>query len=293
MENTDRRIVKSKLKEIQAKTMEMFRQQKAGRKLFGERKEIWINGKVHRMMCYGIQNKNVPVYFDIHGGGFTWGTIEDGDLFCQELHDRLGFQVYSLDYPLVPDAEYPEPLMWVYETIDYMRRNSELYGFDADQILVGGRSAGGNLAAALSLLAKEKGDFQFLCQVLDHPWLDLCEIIPEEERYLGEGALGSDVMKGLALGYADEEQQKDIYCSPLNADVGQLKGLPPAVIQVCELDSLRVEGERYAEKLEFAGNQVKIRCVPGVLHGFTEEDSGNGEEGRRWLIEKIAERMKL
>ena len=291
--NMTRDMVKAQLAQIRPQMLAMFASQREGMVIYGERMELPLESGTRQMMHYTSGREKAPVYIDIHGGGYTWGEITDGDHFCREISEAFGWEAYSLDYPLTPDEEYPFQLHWVYETILYMRSHADQFHIDPDRMVIGGRSAGGNMAAALCLYAKEQGDFQFALQILDHPWLDLCGIIgwSEEDRYLGEGALGAEVMTGLAWGYADLAQLGDKLVSPLAASTEELKGLPPAIIQTCELDSLRPEGDLYAEHLKEAGVPVAHHCMEGAVHGFTESDTPLGLEGRAWIIEQMRKMM--
>ena len=287
----DRNTVKAQLAAIRPQMMAMFADQRKDIAVCGEEMELTLEDGRRQMLHYSSGKEKAPVYIDVHGGGFTWGTIADGDHFCREVSHTFGWETYAVDYPLTPDAEYPAQLNGVYETICYMRDHAAQFHIDPDCMIIGGRSAGANLAAALCLLAKAKGEFQFAAQVLDHPWLDLCGLIgwSADERYLGEGALTQEVMTGLALGYADLLQLGEVFCSPLAASKEQLTSLPPAVIQTCELDSLRPEGELYARQLEEAGVMVRYHCMEGAAHGFTESETQIGEQGRQWLIRQMAE----
>ena len=283
---------------IDQKKMEMLRQAKEDslqrvrnlvrdRHIHGVPEEIQIDGRIHKVLHYPSGKETAPVYFDIHGGGFVWGMMEEGDLLCHHINEQLGFEVYALDYPLGPDVRFPAALFDLYEVIRYMRDNAVLFHIDPDRMAVGGRSAGGNLAAALCLLAKERGEFQFAAQVLDHPYLDLCGLIPGSQRYQEEGALPYELMNELAAAYAEDEERKSILCSPLAADREELMDLPPAVIQTCEFDSLRQDGDQYAEKLLEAGVQTIHHCYPGVTHGFTELEGPEEIPGQNWLIEAL------
>ena len=283
----DRDFAIEQLRIMRPQMMAMFAAQREGIPIHGEEMELALPSGTRQMMHYPSGKDCAPVYIDVHGGGFTWGTISDGDMFCTAVSSEFGWEAYSLDYPLTPDAEYPTQLNWVYETISYLRAHADEYHIDPDRIVIGGRSAGGNLAAALCLLAKQKGEFQFAAQILDHPWLDLCRIIPWEGRYDGQDALSDEVMIGLSLGYADPVRYTEILCSPLAATKEDLTGLPPAIVQTCELDSLGPEGDLYAKHLEEAGVPVIWHCFEGAIHGFSEGDTEIGEQGRRWLLAQL------
>lgn len=279
----------------QAKTMsiERVRELVKGRHIHGAYEEIEIGGKVHRMLHYSSGKSKAPVYFDIHGGGFVWGMMEEGDLFCHHINEQLEFEVYALDYPLGPEARFPEALYYLYDFINYMRENADVFHIDPDLMVVGGRSAGANLAAALCLLAKQRQEFTFAAQVLDHPFLDLCGLIPEETRYQGEGSLPYYLLKDLAAAYAEDIERTSVLCSPLASDPEELRGLPPAVIQTCELDSLRPDGDLYARKLSEAGVKTIHHCYMNVAHGFTEMEGPEEIPGQNWLIEGIKNILAL
>lgn len=273
------------LLDLKKEALENTRKRLEQRTLSGKLTEVEIHGKIHRLRRYDCGKAKAPVYFDIHGGGFCWGMMEEGDRFCQRVCEKLGYQVYALDYPLTPENRYPSALYWLYDTIQYLVEHAEEFCIDPEQMLVGGRSAGGNLSAALCLLAKQRQEFQFAGQILDHPYLDACGIIPDEERYLGPEALTLELMELLASTYASLEERKESLCSPLKASDEELRNLPPAVIQTCELDSLRPDGDRYAKRLGENGVEVIAHCYPLVPHSFTEVDGPEEERGQQWLMD--------
>ena len=288
----EREAARQAIREIKVQMLQGVQAMVDKRHIHGELLEFMLHGQMHRMLHYRSAAEHAPVYFDIHGGGFAWGMMEEGDLLCHKICEQLGFEVYAFDYPLVPEVEYPSSLEWLYETICYMWEHHEEFHFNPEKMVIGGRSAGGNLAAALCLLAKERGQFQFSCQVLDHPYLDLCGMIKTEERYQGKEALSADFMELIANAYAPQEMRTEVFCSPLHALPEQLRSLPAAVIQTCELDYLRPDGDAYAAKLKEAGVQVKAHCYPAVAHGFTEVEGPEESNGQQWLIEGIKQFLK-
>lgn len=261
--------------------------------IYGEYLKLEISGRMHMLIHYNSGRSQAPVYFDIHGGGFYWGTIEDGDLLCHDICCQLGFDVYALDYPLGAQAEYPCALEWLYDTINYLRLNTESFHFDREKMFIGGRSAGGNLAAALCLMAKDRKEFSFAGQILDHPFLDLSGIIQKDQRYTGLNAMPPEFIEIMSNAYANESNRKDSYCSPLNASKEQLQGLPPTIIQTCEWDSLRPDGDIYADKLTDSGVLVFSHCFPGAIHGFTQTQTPEGIKGRQWLMDRLAELVSM
>lgn len=262
-------------------------QQKAAQSswtIYGEEVHFDVNGTQKRAMFYSSGKEDAPVYFDIHGGGFAWGTIVDGNFYCQKLAQELGMNVYSLEYPLSPENYYPSQLEELEETISFILAHPAQFHICPDAPAIGGRSAGGNLAAALCIRMK---DVHFRFQVLDHPWLDLAGVIPRSERYITQGFNLVDALVGMAAVYADADQRRGADISPILADKATLAAVPPAVIQTCALDGLRNDGDRYAQLLREAGVPVIHHVVEGAEHGFSEADTEQGAQGRAWLIEAI------
>lgn len=262
-------------------------EQVSKRHIHGKAIELNVDGVSHKALFYPARSERAPVFFDIHGGGFCWSMPEEGDLYCHRLNKELGFAVFSLDYPLLPEAVYPQALEWLYGSILAVLADADTYGVDPQQVMVGGRSAGGNLAAALALLSRDRSEFGITLQVLDHPLLDCCGVLDNSLRYQGRDALPIEMLESLENWYATPAQRREIFCSPLNAKPEELQNAAPAVIQTCEHDSLQLDGERYAEKLREAGVPVIFHCYPAVCHGFTEVEGPEQENGIRWLLDAI------
>lgn len=278
---------REELEKVKSILIGKVRDQVSRRHIHGRPIELDVNGVPHRALFYPAQTPSAPVFFDIHGGGFCWGMMEEGDLYCHRLNEELGFAVFSLDYPLLPEAVYPQALEWLYESIHAVLTEADTYGADPRTVMVGGRSAGGNLAAALALLSRDRGEFRIALQVLDHPLLDCCGVLENSLRYRGKDALPIEMLESLENWYATPEQRQEIYCSPLNAKTQELRNAAPAVIQTCEHDSLQLDGEAYADKLRAAGVPVLFHCYPAVCHGFTEVEGPEQENGIRWLLDAI------
>lgn len=284
-----RELAKKAVGEMKPNVMETLLAAKEGWTYYGEPMSVVVKGIERTMYFFSSGKGTAPAYFDIHGGGFAWGTKEDCNFYGHELAEQLGMNVYSLDYPLSPEHVYPSQLEYLLETIDYMVQNSEKYGIDPDRVIVGGRSAGANLAAALSIRARNQTAWKFSAQVLDHPWLDIKGMIPDSERYMPEGMNFMDSLRLLGSAYASDEEKEHMDCSPILAGKDVLCQVAPAVIQTCEYDSLRNDGDVYAIKLQEAGNRVIHRVAPEATHGYTEENHSKAEEGRQWLITALKE----
>lgn len=276
------------IRQIKPDVVATMAQAKQSWTFYGKLVHFTVKGVERVARFYDSGEAGAPAYFDIHGGGFAWGSVEDGNFYCHELARKLGMKVWSLDYPLSPDAVYPSQLEYLTDSIDYLLQNAASFGFDASRIYIGGRSAGGNLAAALCIRNLDRPGWHFRAQVLDHPWLDLAGVIPEEERYIpDEMRFLTESLNNLGFTYADEIERRKADVSPVLADDETLSRLPSAVIQTASLDSLSNDGDLYAKKLRDAGVKVVHRQAQNVGHGFTEEDNEAAEEGRQWLIKAL------
>lgn len=283
-----RRYAQVQVLRMQEENLRIVREKVRKRHIHGHYMEIEADGEIRKMLYYPGSGKNAPVYFDIHGGGMAWGMMEEGDLICHRINEQLGYTCYALEYPLQPQHPYPEALNWLYDTICYMVRHTEQFPFDREQITVGGRSAGGCLTAALCILAGRRKEFRIHCQVVDHMAIDLSgQILREEERYRGKEALSKELRTLLGNAYATREQHQECLCNPVLASKQELKRMPPAVIQTCQLDSLCLDGDTYAAMLQSEDVSVVYRCMPGAVHGVTENEGPMQEDAIRFLIEGI------
>lgn len=250
---------------------------------------IPIPGGELRALMYAAQSP-APLFVDLHGGAFIFGSPEEDDHFCASLCRELGMTVVSLDYPLSPEARHPVALMQIYAAIQALRSDAPRWGIDPQRVLIGGHSAGACLAAAICMLAKQRGDLPLLCQVLDHPALDMGCTLPQQERYRDEKELKQELLDFGASCYATSEQYaSDPLCTPCIATTEELEGLPPAVVLTCERDSLRTEGEVYADMLARAGVKLRFMRFPGAIHGFTVFPGPLRAQGQNFLFDSIAE----
>jgi acetyl esterase len=237
--------------------------------IFG--KEIFIPtraGKTRALIYKAeFQNQLSPVFFDIHGGGFVKGLPENDDKFCDDLRNDLDITVISIDYRLAPENRWPSGIQDVYDAVSYVSSHSEEFEIDPDNMAIGGHSAGANIAAVVCMLAKEKRNFNLKCQILDYPPVDLAT--PSAEKFYIEGSIPAETADMFTRCYRDECDAKNPYCSPIYTSIEQLRDLPPAVITTCEIDSLREEGEEYAQKLIKSGVETTAKRFYGAPHGFT------------------------
>lgn len=205
------------------------------------------------------------VYF--HGGGWVLGSIETHDPICRELAQSVGCVVISVDYRLAPEHPFPMPLEDCYAAVSWVARHATEIQCDAQRIAVGGDSAGGNLAAAVALTARDRGGPPLAFQLLIYPVTDYAF---DTDSYQENGYgyfLTKDMMIWFWQHYlSNKDHGLCPQASPLRAE--RVSGLPPALVVTAEFDPLRDEGAAYAELLQAAGVPVVYRCYAGMIHGF-------------------------
>lgn len=210
-----------------------------------------------------VPGRGALIFF--HGGGWWWGSPEISDTRCRALAARAGVTVVSVDYRLAPENPFPAGLDDCYRALTWTVEQAGRFGFDPDLVGVAGESAGGNLAAAVSLMARDRGGPSLKLQLLEIPALDLTLSSPSIEKH-GEGhVLTAEDLRWCVDLYLGGHDPADPLVSPLLA--ADLSGLPPAYIAVAEYDPLVDDGHRYAERLEQAGVPVTLRQFAGQVHG--------------------------
>jgi acetyl esterase len=213
----------------------------------------------------GVGPLPVLVYF--HGGGWVLGSIETHDPVCRELTRAVGCIVVSVDYRLAPEHPFPIPLEDCYAAVCWVARCSADINGDAQRIAVAGDSAGGNLAAAVALTARDRGTPPLAYQALIYPVLDYAFDTASYRDYGDDYFLTKDMMMWFWQHYLrDQAYGLHPQAAPLRAQ--NLCGLPPTLLLTAEFDPLRDEGEAYAERLQAAGGEVEYRCYAGLIHGF-------------------------
>jgi acetyl esterase len=200
-----------------------------------------------------------------HGGGWFQCSLAVYDRPCRALANATGCVVLAVDYRLAPEHRFPMPLEDVYAALCWSHASAALLDIDPARLMVGGDSAGGNLAAAVALLARDRGGPPIHHQLLLYPALDT-GIDTDSHRQFGQGYyLETALMQRCWEAYlGDALAQANDYAVPARA--ARLQGLPPCTVLVCEYDPLRDEGEEYATRLEEAGVQVQCERLPGMVH---------------------------
>jgi acetyl esterase/lipase len=211
----------------------------------------------------------LPVVFHCHGGGWVLGDKDTYERLDRELAHQIQAVVVFVDYTPAPEAHYPVQNEQAYTALQWAITHAAQIGADPARLALAGDSAGGNMTAALTLMAKERGGPQAAAQVLFYPVTDANMDTSTYQRYADGPWLTRGAMRWFWDSYLpDHSLRCQITASPLRATTGQLRGLPPALIINAEHDVLRDEGEAYARKLSQAGVPVTQVRYGGTIHEF-------------------------
>ncbi|MBB5079444.1 alpha/beta hydrolase [Nonomuraea endophytica] len=224
----------------------------------------------------------LPVVLYVHGGGWVLGNAGTHDRLVRELAVGTGAAVVFVEYDRSPEARYPVAIEQAYATAQWITRNGAGEGLDASRLVVAGDSVGGNMTAALTILAKRRGDVTFIHQSLYYPVTDAAQDTASYREFADGPYLTAKAMEWFWDAYTtDPAQRAEITASPLRASLEDLTGLPPAFVIVDENDVLRDEGEAYARKLTAAGVPTTSVRYNGTLHDFMMLDPVSGTRAAR------------
>lgn len=216
---------------------------------------------------YRPASGTLPLIVYFHGGGWVVGSVALADNFCRALANASGAAVLSVEYRLAPEHRYPAAADDAYAATAWAAAHAKELGIDADRLAVGGSSAGGNLAAVVSLMARERGAPKIRAQWLHVPVLDHDFTRGSYTANATGMGLTRKGMQWFWKLYVPEVATRDEpYASPLRAK--DLSGLPPAIFVVAECDPLRDEGAAYAERLRADRVPVTYLEYPGMVHAF-------------------------
>jgi acetyl esterase len=242
------------------------------------------------------QNDSVeplPVVIFIHGGGWVLGGFDTHERLVREIATKANVEVVFVNYTRSPEAKYPTALEEAYAATNWVARNGQSINVDSSRLAVVGDSVGGNLTAALTLLAKERGGPPIRFQVLFYPVTDSNFDTPSYEKYKEGYWLTREGMKWFWNNYSSNEtNRKEPTVSPLQASIEQLSGLPSALIINGENDVLCDEGEAYALKLLQAGVQVTAVRYHGTIHDFVMLNPITNDPAPRGAIEQASHMLK-
>jgi acetyl esterase len=208
-----------------------------------------------------------PLLVWFHGGGWVFGDLDSADSTARNLAVGVGCIVASVDYRLAPDTKFPGPAEDCYAAAQWLIENASAVNADPNKVAVGGDSAGGNLAAAVCLMARDRGGFSFVFQLLVYPVTDFDFTTRSYQENGIDYLLTKESMVWFWNHYlADPIDATNPYAAPLKAN--DLSGLPEAMVITAEYDPLRDEGEAYAERLRASQVPAKYQCYDGMVHGF-------------------------
>ncbi|UUU25601.1 alpha/beta hydrolase [Streptomyces sp. DSM 40750] len=211
----------------------------------------------------------LPVILYIHGAGWVFGNAHTHDRLVRELAVGANAAVVFPEYDLSPEARFPVAIEQNYAVAKWIVEQGASKDLDATRLAVAGDSVGGNMAAALTLMAKQRGGVPLVQQVLFYPVTDASFDTGSYHQFATGYFLRRDGMQWFWDQYTtDEAERAQITASPLRASVEQLKDLPPALVITGEADVLRDEGEAYANKLREAGVPVTAVRFQGIIHDF-------------------------
>jgi acetyl esterase/lipase len=234
-------------------------------------KTITANGEPIKLHVVKPANATgvLPVFMFFHGGGWVLGDFPTHQRIVRDIVVASGAAAVFVNYTPSPEAQYSTAINQAYAATKWVAENGSEINVDGKNLAVAGNSVGGNMAAVVSLMAKDKKGPEIKLQVLLWP---VTNASFETESY-NKFATGRFLTKKMMIWFwdnytTDPNKRKEIYASPLQATLEQLKGLPPAVVAVAENDVLRDEGEAYARKLDEAGVKVKSMRYNGMIHDW-------------------------
>ncbi|MFI9272231.1 alpha/beta hydrolase [Kitasatospora sp. NPDC052896] len=235
----------------------------------------------------------LPVVLYIHGAGWVFGNAHTHDRLVRELAVGAQAAVVFPEYSLSPEARYPVAIEQNYAVARWIVTDGAANGLDATRIAVAGDSVGGNMTAALTLMAKERGDVPLVQQVLFYPVTDASFDTASYHQFAEGHFLRRDGMQWFWDQYTtDPAQRAEITASPLRATTEQLTGLPPALVITGEADVLRDEGEAYANKLRQAAVPVTAVRYQGIIHDFVMLNALRGTHAAQAAITLATETLR-
>jgi len=213
--------------------------------------------------------ETLPVFIFIHGGGWILGDYPTHKRMVRDLVVLSGAAAVFVNYTPSPEAQYPQAINEIYAATKWVAEHGSEINVDGKRLAVVGNSVGGNMTGVTALMAKEKGGPDIKLQILMWPVTDTNFETESYQKYGEDRFLSTSLMKWMFDQYTtDADERKEPHLAILRNSVDNLKGLPPALIQVAENDILRDEGEAYGRKLDEAGVKVTTVRYNGMIHDF-------------------------
>ncbi|WP_370307322.1 alpha/beta hydrolase [Sinimarinibacterium flocculans] len=258
-------------------------------------KIITVDGKPLKLVVVRPSGAKglLPAFMFIHGGGWILGDYPTHERLIRDLVVGSGAAAVYVDYTPSPEARYPVAINQIYAATRWVAENGAQIQVDGKRLAVAGNSVGGNMAAVVALMAKEKKGPSLRGQVLLWPVTNANFENASYDAFAEGHFLTRNMMKWFWDAYTtDPRQRREIYASPLQAAPDQLSGLPPALIVTAEKDVLRDEGEAYGRKLDAAGVQVVVTRYNGMIHDFGLLNALSTVPGTRAALHQASEELK-
>lgn len=267
----------------------------AGGPVMAHSQDRFVSANGRRVMCRlhkPVASDNMPVLVWLHGGGWVWASIDTHDRLVRELAHAGGVATISVDYSLSPEARFPQAVVECAEVIRKIAADAASWGIDPARIIIGGDSAGGNLALATAIMLRDdvpgSGGGPKLAGILAaYPVTDTDFDSPTYREFAdGYGLTRAAMMTYWDLYLRDPVDRLNPLAAPMR---DSLKGLPPTMVLLAEIDVLRSEGERLAAKMVVAGVKVTLESFAGMVHGFLRFSEVVGKsrvaiaEAGKWL----------
>jgi acetyl esterase len=235
----------------------------------------------------------LPAFLFIHGGGWILGDFPTHERFVRDLVADSGLTAVFVNYTPSPEAHYPTAINEIHAAAKWVAAHGDEIRVDGKRLAIVGNSVGGNMTAAVALMALQQGGPDFKCQVMLWPVTDANFDTGSYLEYANGYFLSRGMMQWFWDAYApDAAQRHEIYASPLQATTEQLKGLPPALVQVAGNDVLRDEGLAYARKLDAAGVDVTVVCYENLIHDYGLLNAISQIPAVRDALHQVAETLK-
>ena len=236
----------------------------------------------------------LPVILYTHGAGWVFGNAHTHDRLIRELTAGTGAAVVFTNYSLSPEARYPTAIEEIYAVLEWLASRGEEKDLDGSKLAVAGDSVGGNMTAAVTLMAKQRGGPKLIAQVLFYPVTDASFDTPSYHQFAEGYFLRRDGMQWFWDQYTtSQEERAETTASPLRATTAELAGLPKALVITGEADVLRDEGEAYARKLRQAGVDVMATRYEGIIHDFVMLNALRGTNAAGAAIAQAISYLRL
>jgi acetyl esterase len=258
-------------------------------------KTITVDGKPLKLtIVRPVGSKGVlPAFMYFHGGGWILGDFPTHERLVRDLVVESGAAAVFVNYSPSPEARYPVAINEAYEATKWIAENGAQVNLDGTRLAVAGNSVGGNMAAVVALMAKNKGGPALRTQILFWPVTNANFENTSYNEFGKDHFLTASMMKWFWDAYTiDPKQRQEIYASPLLATQAELTGLPPALVITAEKDILRDEGESYARKLDAAGVSVVSTRYNGMIHDFGELNVLSELPATRAALHQASEALK-